>query len=359
MQQISNLDCFFLAREMHGRLAGAFFENFYDYGNGVFRLRFSTKESVLIDLKGFAFIAESFPEPPRQPSSFAMLLRKHLGPAKLVSAKQLDFDRILEFEFSSSKEGAIFLTAELFGKQGNILLLDGERKIVQPFKREAYAARRLAPHEEYVLPPSEKKHPLELKPADFEGKGKIVSFLSQKTSLAPFYLEEACARAGVGLDEKAEELGEKQKTALLGAIKSLFAKPLPSVFIKEEKPFAFASVEMRKFAESKTGCMKTESLSKAIEAYYSAGNFQASAGAKTKPAGGDVEFQLKTQEELLKGFESRAEERQKEGKWVFENHELVESLLKTARENPLKLGALAAKRGLKVKAEKQFLEIEV
>src|SRR3989338_7803747 len=157
MQQLSNLDCFFLAREMQERLAGSFFENFYDYGGGVFRLRLA-KESALIDLRGFSFITQAFPEPPRQPSSFAMLLRKHLSSSKLASAKQLDFDRIFEFEFAL-KEGKRFLIAELFGKRGNILLLDESRKIIMPFKREEYAARKLARGETYVLPPSEKKHP--------------------------------------------------------------------------------------------------------------------------------------------------------------------------------------------------------
>src|SRR3989338_7157970 len=116
MQQLANLDCFYLAREMNGRLAGSFLENFYDYGEeqGVFRLRFS-KESVLVDLKGFAFVAKTFPEPPKQPSSFAMLLRKHLSSAKLSAVRQAGFDRVIEFTFST-KNGERTIIAELFGK---------------------------------------------------------------------------------------------------------------------------------------------------------------------------------------------------------------------------------------------------
>ncbi len=122
MQHLANLDCFFLAKEMNASLAGGFFENFYDYSEGVFRLRFG-KQSVLFDLQGFAFVAVgSFPEPPRQPSSFAMLLRKRLASAKLESVAQLGFDRIFEFSFTSKQYGRHSLVVELFGKRGNLLL---------------------------------------------------------------------------------------------------------------------------------------------------------------------------------------------------------------------------------------------
>ena len=144
-----------------------------------------SKESVLIDLKGFAFIAEKFPEAPKRPSSFAMLLRKHLSSAKLATVKQAGFDRIIEFTFST-KNGSKTLIVELFGKQGNLLFLDENRKIIMPFKREEYAARKLARAETYSLPPSEKKHPLELVESDFDVLVRI--FNRFKFTSTIFYL---------------------------------------------------------------------------------------------------------------------------------------------------------------------------
>ena len=358
MQQIGNLDCFFLAKEMQDSLAGVFFENFYDYGQSIFRLRFS-KQSILVDLKGFSFITNenfSFPEPPRQPSSFAMLLRKHLASAKLSSIKQLAFDRILEFEFTSSKQGKKFLIVELFGKQGNLLLLDESKSIIQPFKREEYSARKLKQKEHYVLPPSAKKHPLDLKEEDLEGKGKVVSFLSKQTSLAPFYLEEACARAQIALETKVEELSEKQKLNILSAIKSLFAKPLPSVFEKDGKPFAFACIEMQKFKDFKS--RHFQALSQAIEEYYAMGIEKAA----TPVAQSKIEFQLASQQQALKEFEAKAGEAQKAGKWVFENSELVAEVLGAAKgKNEVKINEIFKKSGLKAKAKISgtVLEMEI
>jgi len=240
MQHLANLDCFFLAKEMDASLAGGFFENFYDYGEGVFRLRFG-KQSVLFDLQGFAFVAvASFPEPPRQPSSFAMLLRKRFESAKLESVVQSGFDRIFEFSFTSKQYGRHSLVVELFGKRGNLLLLDSERRIVKPFAKVSYAARSLADGVAYVMPPSEKKHPLELKQSDFEGKGRIVSFLSKQTSLAPFYLEEACARAGIALDKDVSSLIASEKSGLLSSMLAFFFR------ILVRTPFALHFPERRK-----------------------------------------------------------------------------------------------------------------
>ncbi|MEM4255464.1 MAG: NFACT family protein [Candidatus Norongarragalinales archaeon] len=349
-QQLGNLDCFFLAKEMADSLEGSFFENFYDYGGGVFRLRFS-KQSILLDLRGFAFVAGggAFPAPPKQPSSFAMLLRKRLSSAKLEDVKQLGFDRIFEFAFSSKQFGAQFVVVELFGKQGNLLLLDSQRRIIQPFKRVSYSARSLAAGEDYALPPSEKKHPLDLKDGDLQGKGKVVSFLSKQTSLAPFYLEEACARAGVALNANVESLGEG-KSGLLKAMASLFENPAPAVFFKGGKPFAFSSVALKKFEGVES--VAAESVSQAVASYYASLEKE-----RPKPSG-DLEFQLQMQEDAVKGFEAKAVELQSAGKWVFENRVLVGELLAAVKDKGA-LQSVARKHGLKAGVKKQFLEIEL
>ena len=356
MQHLANLDCFFLAKEMDASLAGGFFENFYDYGEGVFRLRFG-KQSVLFDLQGFAFVADaSFPEPPRQPSSFAMLLRKRFESAKLESVVQSGFDRIFEFSFTSKQYGRHSLVVELFGKRGNLLLLDSERRIVKPFAKVSYAARSLADGVAYVMPPSEKKHPLELKQSDFEGKGRIVSFLSKQTSLAPFYLEEACARAGIALDEDVSALSAAEKSGLLSSFASLFERPSPCIFLKEGKPFAFSSISLKKLGGGSAGgeCVAAPSVSQAIASYYASLE-----RAKPEARSGDLEFQLQSQEKAISEFEAKAAELQKAGKWVFENEPAVAELLEAAREKTGgRLAACAKQLGVKARAEKQFLELE-
>ena len=346
MRQLANLDCFYLQKEF-AALEGSFFENFYDFENGLFRLRLS-KQSILADLGGFAFIApdEAFPQAPAQPSSFAMLVRKHLSGGKLVEAKQLDFDRIFEFSFSSKaqKRSLVF---ELFGKAGNLLVLDEDRKIIAPFKREEYASRTLKQGQQYVQPPNEKKHPLELTESDVEGEAKIVASLSRKTSLSPFYLERACEAAGVPLETKPSALNAVQKKKILEAIRALFESATPAVSYDNELPSGFSAVG----AEG----TKFDSLSKAVFEYYS----KAPRAVAKNTRSDKLQAQLASQEKLLEGFQARSDEAQQAGKWVFENTHEIEGILAAAREkDQAKLDRLAAKMGLKTKIQKTTLELE-
>lgn len=52
------------------------------------------------------------------PSSFAMKCRKHLKSRRLVSAKQLGVDRIVDFQFGSD-EAAYHLIIELYDRVSN------------------------------------------------------------------------------------------------------------------------------------------------------------------------------------------------------------------------------------------------
>jgi predicted ribosome quality control (RQC) complex YloA/Tae2 family protein len=185
------------------------------------------------------------------------------------------------------------------------------------------------------------------------GKGKIVSFLSKKTSLAPFYLEEACARAEINLDAKTEGLSEKQKERLLGSIKPLLGeKPSPSVFLEGGKPFAFSSLRLKKLAGEKKDF---ESFSKALESCYSNSEAPVLKGVK----GGKLAFQLSSQEVALVEFGLKAEEAQNAGKWVFENAGFVDELLGCARTHDERaLAKIVSKSGFNAKAEGSKIILE-
>jgi len=70
---------------------------------------------------------------PKRPTMYAMLLRKYLENARLVDVEQPDFERILELRFRG--RGEYVVIAELFGA-GNLVLCDGEKKIIHPYRSE-------------------------------------------------------------------------------------------------------------------------------------------------------------------------------------------------------------------------------
>ena len=79
------------------------------------------------------------PENPAEPPMFCMLLRKHIGSARLVAVNQLPMERCAEFVFDCIDEmgDAVQkrLVAELMGKTCNLYLLGADGRIIDCLRR--------------------------------------------------------------------------------------------------------------------------------------------------------------------------------------------------------------------------------
>ena len=108
------------------------------------------------------------PENPAEPPMFCMLLRKHLGSARLVDVRQLPMERAAEFIFDCIDEmgDAVQkkLEAELMGKTCNLYLLGPDGRIIDCLRRiglDAGAKRTALPGMYYQAPaPVEKADPI-------------------------------------------------------------------------------------------------------------------------------------------------------------------------------------------------------
>lgn len=74
--------------------------------------------------------------PPAPPSPFVLLLRKHLEGARLEAARQYRRDRILWLEFASPLGSHPRLVVEIMGPGSNLVLLDGEGRILGAWRQE-------------------------------------------------------------------------------------------------------------------------------------------------------------------------------------------------------------------------------
>ena len=114
-----------------------------------------------------SFSAQARENPANAPM-FCMLLRKHLASAHLVSAEQLGFERAVRLCFCGYDEMGFdtkrYLVAEIMGKYSNLILLDGEDKIISALKIIDFSSSRLRqilPGLKYENPPAQdKKDPL-------------------------------------------------------------------------------------------------------------------------------------------------------------------------------------------------------
>ena len=103
-------------------------------------------------------------ENPAQPPMFCMLLRKHLTGGRLTAIDQPPAERVVILTVSMVDElgepGRRRLVAECMGRRSNLILLDGEDRIIDCRRRvdlEMSPQRQVLPGLFYRLPPAQEK----------------------------------------------------------------------------------------------------------------------------------------------------------------------------------------------------------
>ena len=109
-------------------------------------------------------ITEEKTENPAVPPMFCMMLRKHLGGAKLIGVEQLGFERAARLSFETYDELGFKTTrcliAEIMGKYSNLIFTDAEDKILGLLKTIDFSTsqkRQLLPGMRYEEPPKQDK----------------------------------------------------------------------------------------------------------------------------------------------------------------------------------------------------------
>jgi predicted ribosome quality control (RQC) complex YloA/Tae2 family protein len=181
-----------------------------------------------------------------------MFLRKYLEGAKVESATQRGFDRILDIVFSS-KQGTFTLVVELL-HPGNMLLLDAQGRIINLLENQQYKDRQLRAHQQYAPPPAAYDV---VKATEAEigaritasTRDSVVTTLAIALGLGGAYAEEACARAGI--EKHRSDLRKAETEKVAGAVKELLEQPiLAHRDGKRAYPFALKSRDVAPCGES-------------------------------------------------------------------------------------------------------------
>ena len=103
-------------------------------------------------------------ENPIKAPMFCMLLRKHLSGARLKEIRQIGFERAYEIVFETRDEMGFscerILIGEIMGKYSNIILCDGEKRILSPLRTVDFTTsskRQVLPGMLYENPPMQDK----------------------------------------------------------------------------------------------------------------------------------------------------------------------------------------------------------
>ena len=178
------------------------------------------------------------PENPKVPPMLCMLLRKRLSGAKLVEVRQPGLERLLYLDFDAANELGdkvrLSLVIEIMGKYSNIILVDGQGKIVDALKRvdEEMSSQRLGqPGLAYELPPAQNKPcMLECQPEEIveaivhQPKNQSLNkgILNALQGLSPVVCREIEHQVGRGQELFTRDLTQEQRERLRFFLERLF-----------------------------------------------------------------------------------------------------------------------------------------
>lgn len=221
---------------------------------------------------------------PAQAPNFCMLLRKHIGNARIVSVSQPGLERIIMIELEHLDEMGDLcrkkLIIELMGKYSNIIFVDDKDVIIDSIKRigaHISSVREVLPGYDYVLPPNEKYDPMSLTKEVFcQGiLGKPISIekalYSSITGFSKLVADEICYEAGVDGDFSTDSLADVNKEALWNVFSEVRRRIeegnySPVIVYKQEEPIAFSAIPLRMYDDMTV--QSFNDISELLREYY-------------------------------------------------------------------------------------------
>lgn len=216
-------------------------------------------------------------ENPAEPPMFCMLLRKHLVGARIISVRQPDWERMLiieleghdEMGFASRKQ----LITEMIGRSSNVILVDGEGRIIDCMRRMDFAGdamRRMLPGMIYRLPPKQDK-PV-LMETDSEQRRKMIAgaeegqsldkwLLNSFSGLSPLVCRELAYRCSGSLETLPELLDAFVDSVRAGDLR-------PYILWDEDKPADFSFMKIGQYGDA-LSCREEENFSSLLDSFYS------------------------------------------------------------------------------------------
>ncbi|MEM2281556.1 MAG: NFACT family protein [Candidatus Bathyarchaeia archaeon] len=194
-------------------------------------------------------------EKPLVPPAFCMALRKHLRNSTLTNIEQYRFERIVVLSFKG-KTGNFKLVIEVFG-EGNIILVDGENRIVQALRYKRMRDRNILRGENFAFPPPSGQNPLEMDLQTFMeglkafGKNEVVRALARFLGIGGIYAEELLLRLGIGKTKPCNSLNTSQMEQIYSCLKDLIHQVLDGelepciIFDEKGEPLDVAPLKLK------------------------------------------------------------------------------------------------------------------
>ena len=227
-------------------------------------------------------------ENPDKPPMFCMLLRKHLSGARLLELVQPPMERVVDLRLEALDELGDRverrLVLEAMGRRSNLILLDGEGRIMDCLRRvdsDMSAQRQVLPGLFYRLPPAQEKlDPSSLDRAALESALAAAPEESQADKwlldtfggLSPLICRELAFRAGGATDARLHQMGEGGRSRLLDELEGLLRSVqensfTPVMLEKEGHPSDFTFQPISQYGPA-VSCVPFPSFSALLDRFY-------------------------------------------------------------------------------------------
>ncbi len=227
-------------------------------------------------------------ENPDKPPMFCMLLRKHLSGARLLELVQPPMERVVDLRLEALDELGDRverrLVLEAMGRHSNLILLDGEGRIMDCLRRvdsDMSARRQVLPGLFYRLPPAQEKlAPSSLdraasqtaKAAEPEESQAETWLLDTYGGLSPLICRELAFRAGGATDARLHQMGEGGRSRLLDELEGLLRSVqensfTPVMLEKEGHPSDFTFQPISQYGPA-VSCVPFPSFSALLDRFY-------------------------------------------------------------------------------------------
>lgn len=230
------------------------------------------------------FLSENKVNPATAPN-FCMLLRKHIGNGRIIGVEQPRFERIIVMEIEHLDEMGDLcrkkLVTELMGKHSNIIFMEENGRIIDSIKRigaQISSVREVLPGYDYVMPPNDKRNPLEVTKDYFQDVILEKSVSIEKalytsiTGFSKMIAEEICFEAFVDGNFSTDSLAPQNKEDLWSAFEHLRKRIVegdfrPVVVYDKEQPVAFSAVPLKMYQDLDMEIF--DDISDLLAAFYS------------------------------------------------------------------------------------------
>lgn len=249
----------------------------------------NTKEQKMLLLSASAslplvYFTENKKNNPITAPTFCMLLRKHIGNARIIDITQPNFERIIDFKLEHLNEMGDLcvkhLIIELMGKYSNIIFTDDKNMILDAIKHvpsSVSSVREVLPGREYFIPNTmEKINPLTVTDEEFEAilkkPSSVIKALSSSfTGVSNVAAIEILIRASVDPDRITDSLTDIERVHIIHTFNNFFDDVKneefnPIIYFDGNKPAEYScfSYDSLKDFTAK----KYDSVSTALEDFY-------------------------------------------------------------------------------------------